>query len=56
MLRALYSVRDKMYELDRFPVSVKLNFNKKESMPSFIGFFMTLVCYTLVFIYAVQRF
>lgn len=40
---------------DRFPEPIKLNFNKKDSIPSLVGFVMTFICYSVVFVFGFQR-
>lgn len=54
--RALNATKQKLLTFDRFPEPIKLNFNKKDSMPSICGSLMTILCYIIVTIYAVQRF
>jgi hypothetical protein len=54
--RAFDSVVEKVYGVDRFPEPVQLNFNKKSGFPTLVGLIMTIICYTVVGVYAFKRF
>jgi flagellar biogenesis protein FliO len=54
--RAYNATKQKFLDLDRFPEPIKLNFNKQESISTSCGSLLTIVCYVIVSIYAVQRF
>ena len=54
--RALQYVAHKLLGADRFSEPVRLNFNKKDQFSTVIGLLITLMCYTVVAIYGVQRF
>ena len=49
--RGFNYIRDIFLGVDRFPEPIKLNFNKKDSIPSCIGSLMTIICYSVVAIY-----
>jgi hypothetical protein len=39
--------------MDRFNQPVQLNFNKSDNFPSAFGTIMTIVCYSIVVVYAI---
>ena len=49
------SMNSFLLSFDRFSEPIKLNFNKRASIPSLVGFLMTLLCYSVVFVYGFQR-
>jgi hypothetical protein len=49
-------LKGRIYGLDRYPEPIQLNFNKKSSIPTMPGVFVSLVVWVLVIIYGIQKF
>jgi hypothetical protein len=45
-----------LLKLDRFEAPIKLTFRGRNSIPTFIGCLMTIVCCAVIGVYGVQRF
>lgn len=52
---ALKYVTKKLLSVDRFSEPVRLNFNQEDQFSTSVGLIITLMCYVVVGIYAVQR-
>ena len=53
--RAFTNVSDKLLSVDHFSEPVRLNFNKESKFSTCAGLIMTVLCYCVVGVYAIQR-
>jgi maltodextrin utilization protein YvdJ len=49
-------VKSLFLSLDKFSEPIQVNFNRKLKIPSYLGSLVTIFCYSIVMVYAVQRF
>ena len=49
-------VKSLFLSLDKFSEPIQLNFNRKLKIPSYLGSLVTIFSYSIVMVYAVQRF